>query len=363
MKYIDEYRTERLIRTLARKIKEEASQEYVFMEVCGGHTAAIHRFGIPSLLPGNINLLSGPGCPVCVTPLGFIDRAVALAMHEDVIITTFGDLIRVPGSVSSLEKEKVRGADVRIVFSALDALTLAANNKDKKIVFLGIGFETTAPGTAAALIKAKESGTDNFMVMCAHKIMPPAMEAIISDGTLINGFICPGHVATITGSNAFRFISEKYNLACVISGFEPTDIMLAVYMLVQQINNRQFKTEIQYSRAVTDEGNLKAQRLMNEVFELSDAGWRGLGTIKSSGLKIREKYVMFDAENVFQINTEETDTSEDGTCLCGEVLRGRKKPPECRLFAKACTPENPLGACMVSGEGACNAFYKYKRNG
>jgi len=363
MKYIDEYRDVKLVRTLEKKIRREAIGSYIFMEVCGGHTAAIHRFGIPSLLPPNVTLLSGPGCPVCVTPVSTIDRTIELASQKDVIITSFGDLIRVPGSVSSLEKEKAHGADVRIVFSALEALEIARASKGKKVIFLGIGFETTAPGTAAAIIKAKESGIRNFFVLSAHKIMPPAMEAIICDGTEINGFICPGHVSTITGSKGFRFISEKYNLGCVISGFEPVDIMMSVLMLIKQVNNHKFLTEIQYSRAVTVEGNLKAQKIMDEVFTLASNEWRGLGTIERSGLKINDKYSAHDAEKVFSLKGLSENLRENTSCLCGEVLRGRKRPTDCRLFAGVCTPDNPVGACMVSAEGACNAFYKYRRNG
>jgi len=363
MKYIDEYRDGKLIRTLVKKIRKEATGSYTFMEVCGGHTAAIHRFGIPSLLPPGITLLSGPGCPVCVTPVIVIDRAIGIASRKDVIITSFGDLIRVPGSVSSLEKEKTHGADVRIVFSALEALKIAKDNPGKKVVFMGIGFETTAPGTAAAVMKAKELAVKNFFVLSAHKIMPPAMEAIICDGTEINGFICPGHVSTITGAEAFRFISDKYNLGCVISGFEPVDILMTVLMLVRQVNSRKFNTEIQYSRAVSMEGNTKAREIMKEVFTLSDNEWRGLGVIKLSGLELNERYSDFDAAEVFKMNGLREIPKENALCLCGEILRGRKRPTDCRLFARACTPENPVGACMVSSEGACNAFYKYRRNG
>jgi len=362
MKYIDEYRDGNLIRALEKKIRKEATGSYTFMEVCGGHTAAIHRFGIPSLLPPGITLLSGPGCPVCVTPVALIDRAIGLAARKDVIITSFGDLIRVPGSVSSLEKEKANGADVRIVFSALEALEIAEHNHGKKVVFMGIGFETTAPGTAAAIIKAKELAIRNFFVLCAHKIMPPAMEAIICDGTEINGFICPGHVSTITGAGAFRFISDKYNLGCVISGFEPVDILMSVLMLVRQVNSRKFKTEIQYSRAVSMDGNMRAQKIMEEVFTLIDHEWRGLGVIKMSGLEINDRYSDFDAAKVFKMNDLNETPHDNALCLCGEVLRGRKRPTDCRLFAGICTPENPIGACMVSSEGACNAFYKYRRN-
>jgi len=363
MKYVGEYREASVVKVLGETIRKEATGEYSFMEVCGGHTSAIHRFGIPSLLPENVRLLSGPGCPVYVTSISYIDRLVGLSSEQDVIIACFGDLIRVPGSSSSLEKEKTRGADIRIVFSALDAVEIARNNKSKKIIFPGIGFETTAPGTAAAIISAYNSGIDNFFVLSAHKIMPPAIDSLIVNGTAVNGFICPGHVATITGADSFSFISDKYKLGCVISGFEPADIMLSVLMLVRQINSGRFRTEIQYSRAVTPQGNLKAKAILEEVFSLSDTEWRGLGLIKSSGLKIREKYASFDADSVFNSAPEITEVRENALCLCGEVLRGNKIPPDCRLFAKSCTPENPVGACMVSAEGACNAFFRYRRNG
>ena len=302
MRFIDEYRSEKLIRTLERKISKEAVGEYTFMEVCGGHTAAIHRFGIPSLLPPSVRLLSGPGCPVCVTPVTFIDKAVALASMERVTITSFGDLMRVPGTLSSLEKEKARGADVRMVFSALDALEMAKRDKKKRVVFMAIGFETTAPGTAAAIIEAAKSKVDNFFVLNAHKVMPPAMEAIIRGGTTVNGFICPGHVAAVTGADVFSFIPRNYRIGCVISGFEPVDIMLSVYMLVKQVNNRQNKTEIQYSRVVTTEGNLKARKIMNDVFVPADTEWRGIGIIKSGGLALADNYSAFDAERVFSIS-------------------------------------------------------------
>lgn len=363
MKYVDEYRSGRLIRILEKKIREEACGEYTFMEVCGGHTAAIHRFGIPSLLPENVNLLSGPGCPVCVTPTCIIDMAAELTSDKDVIITTFGDLVRVPGALTSLEREKTRGADVRVVFSALDALLAAENNKERKVVFMGIGFETTAPGTAAAILEARKKKITNFFVLSAHKIMPPAMEAVLSDGTAVNGFICPGHVATITGAKAFRFIAEKYNTACVISGFEPADIMLSVYMLARQVNSKKAITETEYTRAVTEEGNIKAQGMMEEVFTMAGAEWRGLGIIKESGLAIKEQYSRFDALRVFGLKPEKYAREDTGLCLCGEILRGRKRPVDCRIFGSVCTPENPSGACMVSSEGACNAFYRYRRNG
>jgi hydrogenase expression/formation protein HypD len=361
MKYVDEYRDKALIAKLATLIKKAASQNYTFMEVCGGHTASIHRFGISSLLPDNVRLLSGPGCPVCVTSNSFIDKAIAYSKMKNVIIATFGDMIRIPGSGSSLEKEKAAGADIRIVFSGLEALETARANSEKRVIFLGIGFETTAPGTAATIIEAVKEGIENFYVISAHKVMPPAMELIIREGVSLNGFICPGHVAAITGSSAFSFISEKYNLGCVITGFEPVDILQSIYMLVNQVNNGVPETEIQYSRAVTKEGNIIAQRLIDEVFMPSDEIWRGLGMIPSSGLKLRNKYADLDIEDVIPVSVIEL--AENDVCLCGEILRGLKIPTDCPLFAMDCVPASPVGACMVSNEGACNTYYKYRSNG
>jgi hydrogenase expression/formation protein HypD len=360
MKYIEEYRDKGLILKLADHIRKHATGSYTFMEVCGGHTSAIHRFGIPSLLPPNIRLISGPGCPVCVTGTEFIDKAIAYSKKDDVIITTFGDLIRVPGSSSSLEKEKSEGADIRVVFSGLEALNIAGTNPGKKIIFLGIGFETTAPGTAVTVKQAKESDSQNFLLLSAHKIMPPAMEAIIKDGIRLDGFICPGHVAAITGSEYFNFIPENYDLGCVISGFEPADILMSVLMLVHQVNNSLPATEIQYSRAVTREGNKIAQRNLFEVFEKVDTNWRGLGIIPGSGLKLKIEFEKFDVEKMIPVSIGQQ--KDNPACICGDILRGVKSPRECSLFNLACFPENPVGACMVSAEGACNSYYKYSIN-
>ena len=360
MKYIDEYRDIDLIRKLASAIRGEAEMQYTFMEVCGGHTNAIHRFGIPSLLPDSIRLISGPGCPVCVTDNSFIDKAIAYSRKKNVIITTFGDLIRVPGSDSSLEKEKAAGADIRIVYSPLDALEIARENSDKKIIFLGIGFETTAPGTAVTVKEAERKNLRNFYLISAHKIMPPAMEVLIKEGVTISGFICPGHVAAVTGSGAFSFIPEKYNLGCVITGFEPVDILQAIYMLVKQVNNKSPRTEIQYNRAVTINGNTIAQNEMMDVFELCDEKWRGFGIIPGSGLRLRQAYKRFDIEKTIPVSFR--SRKENMLCICGEILRGVKTPSDCRLFAEVCIPENPIGACMVSVEGACNSYYKYRLN-
>jgi hydrogenase expression/formation protein HypD len=360
MKYIDEFRDKELVTKLAGHIKNLAHGDLAFMEVCGGHTSAIHRFGIKSLLPGNIKLISGPGCPVCVTGKNFIDKAVACSRLKNVIITSFGDLIRVPGTTSSLEKERANGADIRIVFSGLEALDIAIANPGKRVIFLGIGFETTAPGTAVTMNEAAKIKISNFCLLSAHKIMPPAMDAIIKEGVNINGFICPGHVAAITGSGIFDFIPEKYKLGCVITGFEPVDIAQAILMLVNQVNNDESKTEIQYRRAVTKEGNLLAKKQMEDVFETCDAFWRGFGIIPGSGLKLKNEFAEYDAEKVFSFDADSYE--DDGSCICGEILRGRKSPPDCQLFGDGCIPDNPVGACMVSNEGACNTWFKYSYN-
>jgi hydrogenase expression/formation protein HypD len=361
MKHVDEYRNKVLIMKLAGLIKSAAIQNYNFMEVCGGHTAAIHRFGIPSFLPENIRLISGPGCPVCVTGSSYIDKAIAYSKMNDVIITTFGDLMRVPGSTSSLEKEKALGADIRIVFSGLEALEIAKGKSDKKIIFMGIGFETTAPGTAVTIKEAENCGTENFFVLSSHKLIPPAMEAIIKEGIKVSGFICPGHVAAITGSSAFSKIPKEYKIGCVITGFEPVDILQAIYMLVNQVNKNSPNTEIQYSRVVTESGNKIAQRLMKEVFIQSDDQWRGFGIIPSSGLKLREDYKKYEAESMIPVRVIAHE--ENVLCICGDILRGLKTPHDCRLFGGSCIPENPVGACMVSNEGACNTYFKYRMNG
>lgn len=359
MKYIDEYRDKSIVTDLVSKIKEISTKEISLMEVCGGHTMSIQKFGIPALLPFNIKLVSGPGCPVCVSSRKFIDTAIVYANMKDVIITTFGDLIRVPGSASSLEKEKANGADIRIVYSPLTGIELAKKNPDKKVIFLGIGFETTSPTSAAAILNAHREKTNNFFLFSSHKIMPPAMSALIDEGVKINGYICPGHVSTITGSAIYEPIARQYKLGCVISGFEPVDILQTIYMLVKQFEEGEAKVEIQYKRVVKPEGNVKAQQIMNDVFGLRDDWWRGLGIIPKSGMKIHGKYRMHDAE--YMIPVEVPEPEEPKGCICGEILKGLKNPKECPLFAKACNPSDPIGACMVSGEGACQAYYKYDR--
>jgi hydrogenase expression/formation protein HypD len=357
MKYIDEYRRRDVVMALAAQIRQESHRPLRIMEVCGGHTMALRRFGLHSLLPDSIELISGPGCPVCVTSRQFIDHAVALARLPNLMVTTYGDLMKVPGSTSTLELEKARGASVHIVYSILDALTLAMKNPDKQIVFLGIGFETTSPATAAGIIKAQMAGLFNFSVLSAHKIMPPAMAALIDQGVSIHGYIGPGHVSAITGSKIYDFIPRTYGLGVVISGFEPADLMQSIHMLVRQRNENRPAVEIQYNRVVTREGNLKAQQMLDEVFVLGDDWWRGLGILPLSGMRIRDMYADFDAAKKFNVDIE--PTREDKGCICGEVLKGISKPTHCKLFGKACTPSDPVGACMVSSEGTCAAYFKY----
>ena len=327
------------------------------MEVCGGHTMALHRFGIPALLPDTITLLSGPGCPVCVTGRGYIDHAIGLSMRDQTVVCTYGDLIRVPGSESTLEKAQADGANVRIVYSPLQCIEMAAQDPETNHVFLGIGFETTAPASAVAIQNASELGLKNFLLYSAHKIMPPAMAAIIHEGVKVDAYLCPGHVSTITGTKMYEPLVHQFGVGCVVSGFEPLDLLQSILMLVRQHENKEAAVEIQYTRAVKPEGNQKAQKLMNQVFEPCDAWWRGLGVLSKSGLKPSANYKGFDASVVYGLNTNEP--VDPTGCRCGDVLKGLLKPTECKLFRKTCTPANPIGACMVSAEGACQSFFRY----
>ncbi len=357
MKYIDEYRDKAKVLQLLQLIKEEDAKSIRIMEVCGGHTMSIHKFGIPSLLPSHIQLVSGPGCPVCVTDRKYIDQAIAYARMPNTIITTYGDLIRVPGSSSSLEKERSNGRDIRIVYSVLDAHKIAIENPSRNIIFLGIGFETTTPSSAFGILNAAEMGLHNFFVFSAHKLMPPAMKALIDEQVNIDAYLGPGHVSAIAGTQMYDFIPSQYHLGVVVSGFEPTDILTSILMLVKQLNSGQAKVEIQYKRAVKREGNIIAKAAIEKVFETRDDWWRGLGILKNSGLKIKESFEQFDAEKAFEVEVE--PTRQDSACICGAILKGIASPSDCKLFARACNPENPIGACMVSNEGACHAFYRY----
>lgn len=358
MKYLDEYRDPEIAKSLIASIKAISTREVRLMEVCGTHTVAIFRSGIRGVLPENISLLSGPGCPVCVTPNEDIDMAIAIARQEDVILTTFGDMIKVPGSNSSLENERAQGADIRVVYSSLDALEIARRNSQKRIVLLGIGFETTSPTIASAVLSAEEESLDNFFVLASHKLIPPAMKVLLdAEDVRVHGFLCPGHVSTIIGSHPYEFIPRDYGAPCVIAGFEPLDILQSILLAVQQIESGEAKVEVGYRRVVRPEGNVTALEMLKEVFEICEARWRGLGVVPQSGLALRKKYSQFDARSAFEISV--TPSDEPKGCLCGEILRGVNIPPDCAFFGKACTPENPVGPCMVSSEGTCAAYFKY----
>ncbi|MFZ4523239.1 MAG: hydrogenase formation protein HypD [Bacteroidales bacterium] len=358
MKYVDEYRKKELILAVSEELKKISKKEITLMEVCGGHTMAIHRFGLHALLPPTIRLLSGPGCPVCVSSQHFLDTAIAYSKVPGAIITTYGDLIRVPGSFSSLEKEKAGGADIRIIYSVLEALDIAKEHPSRPVFFLGIGFETTAPATAAAIVQAKKENIGNFFVLSAHKVMPPVMKALVDEGVKIDGFIAPGHVTAITGTEIYKGLAKVYRLGVVVSGFEPADMMQAILMLTRQLESGTPKVEVQYKRIVQPEGNRIAKGLLTEVFEMKDDRWRGLGTIAGSGLKIRDEYAACDAEKQYPLAVPELPDPKG--CICGSILRGLKTPNDCGLFAKQCTPADPVGACMVSGEGTCATYFKYR---
>ena len=358
MEYIDEYRNPRIIEHLADAIRHLSPRPVRLMEVCGTHTVSIFRNGIKDLLPENIRLISGPGCPVCVTPVEQIDQAIALAQEKDVTLATFGDLLRVPGSNSSLLEHRGRGADIRIVYSAYDALSLAQKNREKQVVFLGVGFETTAPTIAAVIRHAREAKVRNFTVLSMHKVLPPALKALVESPEIeIAGFICPGHVSTIIGAEPYEAIAKDFHVPCVIAGFEPVDILQTVGLLLQQITRGEAKVEIQYRRAVSPQGNVRARKIMEAVFEPCDSVWRGFGSLPQSGFQIGRPYRDFDAGHRFQVSLPKAEEPEG--CLCGSILRGLVEPPDCSLFRRICTPENPVGACMVSSEGTCAAYYKY----
>lgn len=362
MRYIDEYRNRKLIGKIADKIKEIAPSEAVnIMEVCGTHTQSFFRFGLNKLLPASLNLIAGPGCPVCVSSQDYIDKAICYCAEEDVMVLSFGDMLRVPGTQSTLEKERAKGANVGIVYSAQDALKAAQQNPGKKVIFLAIGFETTAPTIALSIINAKKARLKNLFFFSSLKVMPPPMKFLLQDKRLdLSGFLCPGHVSTIIGTKPYEFIPREYGIGCCISGFEPLDILEGVYLLVRQIVRKEPKVENQYARVVTENGNLKARKIIYSVFEEGDASWRGLGVIPGSGLKIKNSFATFDIEKVMPVRIRHSaKDSKQKKCSCGDVLKGLVRPDECLLFRKVCSPENPYGPCMVSSEGTCNAYYKY----
>lgn len=357
-KFIDEYRNSEIAQQLGAVLKAYNGNSVKLMEVCGTHTMAIFKFGIRELLPKNIKLVSGPGCPVCVTPSYYIDSAIELSRRANVIITTFGDMMRVPGSNSSLLREKAEGRDIRIVYSPLDSLKIAIDNPNKRIVFLSIGFETTTPVIALSILNAKEKGIKNYLALTANKTIPEALKLLSEDKDIgVDGFLYPGNVSVIIGTKHYEFLAENYKIPGVVSGFEPLDILQSIITLVSNINMKKNIVENLYSRIVTREGNKIAQEKVYEVFEPTDSDWRGIGNIKSSGMKIREAYCDFDAWKVFDLTHHKSE--EPKGCLCGEVLKGKKIPVDCKLFNNVCTPENPVGACMVSTEGTCAAYFKY----
>lgn len=328
-----------------------------FMEVCGTHTHAIARAGLKSILADYIDLVSGPGCPVCVTSQADIETMLKLARSPEITITTFGDMVRVPGIESSLEEERARGADVKVVYSPADALQLARSTPDRQIVFLAVGFETTAPVVAKVILDAAAADVSNFSCYIAHKLIPPAMSAVLEGTSALDGFLTPGHVSVIIGADAYREIAEKHAVPCVVTGFEPTDIMEGLAMLVELLDQGRNESQVQYRRAVTPEGNRRAREVMDTAFEVTDAEWRGLGTISRSGLRLREAYEHFDASKRF--STEKVQSGEIPGCRCGDVLKGLIRPEQCGLFGKKCTPAAPVGPCMVSSEGSCAARYRY----
>jgi len=358
---LDEFRNRGIVRGLAELIRGLVAGRtgtMTFMEVCGTHTMSIYQYGIRSLLPPQVRLISGPGCPVCVTPVGYVDKAVAYSRLPDTVIATFGDMVRVPGSTSSLMQERARGADVRVVYSPLDALSIAEKNPGKRVIFLGVGFETTTPTVAGTILTAANRGIANFFVLANHKTIPIPMQVLSADPDLrIDGYICPAHVSAIIGADAYRFLAEDHGVPCVVTGFEPADILHGVSLLTRQIVEGRSAVEIQYSRFVTPEGNRKAREIVERVFTPCDAVWRGVGVIPGSGLEISGEFAHFNVEKMVPVEVEESREPEG--CLCGEVLKGKIAPMECPLFGTACTPEDPVGACMVSSEGSCAAAYKH----
>jgi len=359
LKYVEEYRDLYMVRKLSEKINETITRPWVVMEICGGQTHSIMKYNLEELLPKEITLVHGPGCPVCVTPLELIDKAIDIARREEVVFTSFGDMLRVPGSKSDLLKVKAEGGDVRMVYSPLDAVRLAEENPDKKVVFFAVGFETTAPANALSVVEAKRRKLDNYSILSSHVLVPPAIRVILSSSkSLIQGFLAAGHVCTVMGYKEYLPLAEEFKVPIVVTGFEPVDILQGILATVKQLESGTAKVQNAYTRAVTLEGNIAAQKLLQDVFTVIDRKWRGIGTIPSSGYGLSHKYAAFDAERVFDL--QEIKSPESSLCIAGEVLQGLKKPTECPVFGKECTPENPLGAPMVSSEGACAAYFHYK---
>lgn len=361
MKYLDEYRDARIAKALAAEIGQRVTRSWVLMEICGGQTHTLMRYGIDELLPRGMELVHGPGCPVCVTPLETIDKAIALATRPDVILVSYGDMLRVPGSRSDLFRAKAQGGDVRIAYSSTEAVKIARANPEKKVVFLAIGFETTAPANAMAAWQAKREGLNNLSMLVSHVLVPPAIRALmVSESNRVQAFIAPGHVCTVVGCGEYEALVRDFRVPIVVGGFEPVDLLEAILMLVKQLEAGEAKLENQYVRSVSYQGNVPAQKIVGEVFEIADQKWRGIGMIPQSGLRLRDEYAAFDANRIFDVG--ELTVDEPAECISAQVLQGLKKPPDCPAFGMRCTPENPLGAPMVSTEGACAAYYHYRRH-
>ncbi len=358
MKYLSEFRDVKLVKKLLARLHEVTTRPWSIMEVCGGQTHGLVRHGILDLLPEKITMIHGPGCPVCVTPAHLIDQAIELTLEHDVILCSFGDMLRVPGSEMSLLSARAKGADIRILYSPLEAVRIAQENPDKQVVFFAVGFETTAPANALSVVQAKKAGVKNYTLLCAHVLVPPAIETIMQDEeTRVDGFLAAGHVCTVMGTDEYEPVVARYKVPIVVTGFEPVDLLEGILMTVEQLENGVFRLENQYKRVVARQGNAPAVELLRDVFDIRDRQWRGVGTIPKSGLFLRGKYADFDASVRFGLSDEHPPETTE--CLSGDVMKGKIKPPECPHFGKGCTPEHPLGAPMVSGEGACAAYYNY----
>ena len=360
MKYLDEYRDAETAKKLAADIAKITTKKWTIMEVCGGQTHAIVKYGLDQMLPKNITLVHGPGCPVCVTPVELIDKALQITAHPEVIFCSFGDMLRVPGTMGDLFSIKSKGGDVRTVYSPLDAVRIAEENPDKVVVFFAVGFETTAPANAMSVFQAKQKGLKNYSILVSHVLVPPAMEAVLSSPNCkVQGFLAAGHVCTVMGYTEYEPLAKKYNVPIVVTGFEPTDILHGIHMVVKQLEEGRAEVENQYTRSVREKGNQPAQDLIKKIFRIVPRKWRGIGEVPGSGLALTDEYAEFDAEKKFDL--ENYTAEESSECISGLILQGLKKPKECPAFGTKCTPENPLGATMVSSEGACAAYYRYRR--
>lgn len=360
MKYLDEYRDPVMAKNLAEKIHAITTKPWTIMEICGGQTHSIVKSGLEKLLPDSLSIVHGPGCPVCVTPLEIIEKAILIASKPNVIFTSFGDMLRVPGNTTDLLHVKANGGDVRVVYSPLDAVEIARKNRDKEVVFFAVGFETTAPANAMAVWQAHKYNVKNFSILCSHVLVPPAMEALLSSASnRVQGFLAAGHVCTVMGYEEYFPLVEKYKVPIVVTGFEPLDILHGILMLVTQLEEGRHELENQYARVVKREGNVSAQEMIFNVFEISHRKWRGIGDIPNSGYTLKPQFAMYDADRKFDLGS--VDVQESPLCIAGNILRGLNKPHECSAFGKQCTPEHPLGAPMVSSEGACAAYYQFRR--